>query len=165
VYVGLTDLRDGDVCTGFIYAALPSYYLYDTSKLCSLMHFSYLMYRSYKTSNHNFKQKQVLCKYGILIAVLSLLCTASIILVDIFVSPTAFKTTHGRCTLFIDPSNFGSLSIVLLTVEFTILNVVEVGFMAAGLVLYYLTTRQCCSVATRDVKISITLNSTIGILE
>ena len=152
VYVSLTDQRDGDVCALIIYAALLPYFLYDTSKLSTLIHFSYLMYHSYKTSIPNFNKKPILCKYATLIVALSIILSASVILVDRLVSPTAFKTTHGRCTLFIDPSNYGSISIVLLTVEFSILNIVEIGFMIAGVVLYYLTTRQCCSMATRDVK-------------
>ena len=108
-------------------------------------------------------KKYTLCKYATLIIVLSIICSASVILIDLFVSKTAFETTHGRCTVLLDPSNFGSRSVILYSALVTLYNFIEIAFMIAGLVFYYLTTKQCCSMASRDVKISIALNCTIGI--
>ena len=159
----LAGQRDGELCAVLFYARSFLYFLYDTSKLSTLIHFNYLMYHSYKASEVILRTKSILFKYVTLIVILSIIFSATLILVDIFVSRTAFKIIHGRCTLLIDLSNYGNISIVLYFVELSILNVVETGFMIIGLVLYYLTTRQCCSKVTRDVKISIALNSTIGI--
>jgi len=144
------------------YVAGLTIFLYDSSKLCSLLHFSHLMYYSYKISTPMHDKKSTLCKYATLIVVLSIICSASVILVDLLVSKTAFETTHGRCTVLVDPSNFGSGSMILYTALMTLYNFIEIGFMIPGL-FYYLTTKQCCSMATRDVKISIALNCTIGI--
>ena len=159
----LTDQRNGELCAVSFYIACPIIFLYDSSKLCSLIHFSHLMYYSYKMSSAIHNKKSILCKYATLIVVLSIICSASVILVDLLVSKSAFETTHGRCTVLFDPSNFGSRSVILYSALLTLYNFIEIGFMIAGLVLYYLTTRRCCSMATRDVKISIALNCTIGI--
>ena len=163
VNTALTDQRNGELCAVSLYVAFPAIFLYDSSKLCSLIHFSHLMYYSYKISTPMHDKKSTLCKYATLIVVLSIICSASVILVDLLVSKTAFKTTHGRCTVLLDPSNFGSGSVILYAALVTLYNLIEIGFMIVGLVFYYLTTRQCCSMATRDVKISIALNCTIGI--
>ena len=163
VYAALTDQRDGELCAVLLYAIFFPYFLYDASKLCTLIHFTRLMYHSYKTSKVTLTSKSILFNYATLIVVLSVVCGASLTVIDIFVSRTAFKTTNGRCTLFIDPSNFKTVSIVLFSTFVSIFNIVEIGFMIAGLIFYWLTTRQCCSRATRDVKISIALNCTIGI--
>jgi len=121
------------------------------------------MYHSYKTSDHLQSKRSILCKYATLIVLLSIVCSLSLTFVDIFVSRNAFKTTHGRCTLFIDASNEGKASNILFIALLIAFDVFELGLMIAGLVLYFLTARQCCSRVIRDVKISIVLNCTIGI--
>ena len=97
---------------------------------------------------------------AIFIGLLSTICSSSFILIDALTSKT---TIHERCTLSNDPSNnYETASITLLIAQLSISNVTEVCIMIAGLILYFLTTRRCCSTLTRDVKISIALNSTIG---
>jgi len=121
------------------------------------------MYQSFKTSEILQTKKASLCKYAVLVVLLSVICATSGILVDVFISRAAFRTTYGRCIPEIDPSNFKTTSITLFLVQILILNAVKISFMIAGLVLYYLTTRSCCTIPLRDVKIAIVLNSTIGI--
>ena len=44
VNTALTDQRNGELCAVSFYVACPMIFLYDSSKLCSLIHFSHLMY-------------------------------------------------------------------------------------------------------------------------
>ena len=161
-YLSLTDQRNGNACAVLLYIIVYLYFIYEVSKLSALIQFAYLMYQSYKTSEISKNTKSILCKYAIFIGLLSTICSASFILIDALTSKTAFKTTHGRCTLSNDPSNYETASITLLIVQLSIFNITEVSLMVAGLILYFLTTRRCCSTLTRDVKISVALNSTIG---
>ena len=154
---------NGDVCAVTFYMGIVFYFVYDSSKMSTLIHFAYLMYQSYKTSENSENRMSVLYKYAILIVSLSIVCSGSVILVDTLGSRIGYKTTHGQCTVIFDPSNQGTTTVALLAILLTMFNVVEIGLMIAGFVLYYLTTRQCCTIPTRDVKISIALNCTIGI--
>jgi len=120
------------------------------------------MYQSYKTSD-NAPNKKILIRYAILIALLSAICSTSFILVDVHVDRAGYKTVHGRCEINIDRTDQETTSIILFAVELCVFNAVEIGLMIAGLVLYYLTTRRCCVMPTREVKISIALSCTIGI--
>ena len=124
------------LCSSVLHTVdLIFYFIFDASKLCVLIQFTYLT-----------------CT------------TATVTLIDILlVGINAFKTTHGRCTLFIDASNDGKASNILFIALLIAFDVFELGLMIAGLVLYFLTTRQCCSRVIRDVKTSIVLNCTIGI--
>ena len=162
-FLTLTGQRNGNVCAVIFYMAVVFYFLYDASKLSTLLHFAYLMYQSYKTSDNPPNKKNILFKYAILIALLSAICSTSFILVDVHVDRTGHETTHGRCEININPSDQEITSIIFLAVELSIFNAAKLGLMIAGLVFYYLTTRQCCVMPTRDVKISIALNCTIGI--
>jgi len=163
VYISLTDQRNGESCAVLFYMATILYYLYDSSKLSTLLHFNYVIYLSYKASNKTHNSRTILIKYATFIFILTVVCSGSIILVDAFISRTGYKTTHGRCTILIDPSNFKAESILLFAAEVSIFNAVEIVLMIVGLVLYCLTTKQCCSIPTRDMKIAIALNCTIGI--
>ena len=158
-----TNQGSGDVCAVTFYMGSVFYFVYDSSKLSTLIHFAYLMYQSYKTSENSENKLAVLCKYAILIVSLSIVCSSSVVLVDTLGSRIGYKTTHGRCTVVFDPSNQGTATITLLAILLTMFNVVEIGLVIAGFVLYYLTKRQCCAIPTRDVKILIALNCTIGI--
>ena len=89
------------------------------------------MYHSYTMSTPIYNKNSTLCQYATLIVLLS--CSASVILVDLLVSKTAFKTIHGRCTVLVDPSNFGSGSMILYADQATLYNFIEIGFMIAGL--------------------------------
>ena len=160
----LIDQGNGNVCAAFLYTFVVIYFIYDASKLSALIQFVYLMYKSCKThSVTSSNQKSILYKFAVLIFLLSAICSLSFILVDILVAKTNFKTTHGRCIYTVDPSNYGSVSTTLLLVQLSILDVIKVSLMIAGLVFYFLTTRQCCSRVTRDVKLSIVPNCTVGI--
>ena len=151
---------NANACALLFYIEIIFYFAYDTSKLCILIQFTYLMYHSYKTSEHLQSKRSILCKYATLIVLLSVVCSLSLAIVDIFVSRHAFQTTHGRCTLLIDS---GTTSSILFFAQLIAFNVFELGFMITGLVLYFLTTRRCCSSVIRDVKIIIVLNCTVGI--
>jgi len=164
VQISLTNQRNGDICAMMFYASVTFYFAYDATKLSLLIQFTYLMYHSYKTSTVSQNKKSTLCKYSILIFLLSVMCSVSGILVDVLISRTAYRmTTHGRCLRSSDSSNFGTASVTLLILELSILNFLKISFMIAGMVLYYLTTRRCCTIPSRDVKLSITLNCTIGV--
>jgi len=159
----LANQRNGNACAVMFYIGITLYFVYDTTKLSLLVQFAYLMYQSFKASETLQNKRSTLCKYAIFIALLSVICSTSGILVDVLISRAAFRTTHGRCIPEIDPSNFKTASVTLLLVQIFILNAVKISFMIAGLVLYYLTTRSCCSIPLRDVKVAIVLNSTTGI--
>ncbi|XP_065903611.1 uncharacterized protein [Dysidea avara] len=154
---------NSDVCAVMFYMGLVFYFVYDSSKMSTLIHFAYLMYQSYKTSENSGNKLTVLYKYAILIVSLSIVCSGSVVLVDTLGSRIGYKTTHGQCIVGFNPSNQGTATIALLVILLTMFNVVEIGLMIAGLFLYYLTKRQCCAIPTRDVKISIALNCNIGI--
>ena len=154
---------NSNVCAVTFYMVIVFYVVYDSSKLSTLIHFAYLMYQSYKTSENSENKMSVLCKYAILIVSLLIVCSGSVILVDTLGSRIGYKTTHGQCIVGFDSSNQGTATMILIAVLFTMFNGVEIALMIAGLLLYYLTTRQCCTIPTRDVKISIALTCTIGI--
>jgi len=156
----LTNQRNGNVCAIMYYTGITFYFTYDATKLSLLIQFAFLMYYSFKASAISQNKKLTLCKYSILIVLLSVICSASFILVDVLISRVAYRMMHGKCTRSFDTSN---ASVILLTLELSILNFLKISFMIAGMVLYYLTTRRCCTIPSRDVKLSITLNCTIGI--
>jgi len=160
VRIALTNQRNGNVCAITYYIGLTFYFAYDATRLSLLMQFAFLMYHSFKASAISQNKKLTLCKYSIFIVLLSVICSASVILVDVLISRAAYRIIHGKCTNTIDTSN---TSVILLTLELSILNFLKISFMIVGMVLYYLTTRRCCTIPSRDVKLSITLNCAIGI--
>ena len=115
----LAGQRDSELCAVLFYAKSFLYFLYDTSKLSMLIHFNYLMYHSYKASKVILRTKSILFKYVTFIVILSIIFSATFILVDIFVSRTAFKTIHGRCTLLIGLSNYGNISIIFCRIVYS----------------------------------------------
>ena len=162
VHISISDHRNSNVCAVICYTGITLYFVYDTTKLSLLIQFAYLMYRSYKVSGsiNSYSKKSAVYKYTVLIVLLTVMCSTSVILVDVLTSKTAFRITHGRCMTEIDSS---ATIITLILVELLILNAFKISFMIAGIVLYYLTARSCCTLPLRDVKIAMVLNCTIGI--
>jgi len=76
----LTNQRNGNVCAIMSYTGITFYFAYDVTKLSLLMQFAYLMYHSFKASAISQNKKLTLCRYSILIVLLSVICSASGIL-------------------------------------------------------------------------------------
>ena len=144
--------------------------IYIMLKNTYLFHFSYLMYRTYKSYPRQEKNKKLLHIYGVVIVTASTVFSVPIILCSQLIYRKAFDTYNGYCTSYFFNKNGTSdylFQYIVVIPLFAMLTAVGMVFSVIGLTLYYLTTKCVCIfsriTAPNDIRVSITLISTTAL--
>ena len=157
------------VCAIFFnYLPISVASIYEATKTAILTHFAYIMYRSYRLlSDDPENTRSLLYKYIAFIIGVPAISSIIIIIVDATVSKKAFEATEDRqCFLFTDASATGEIppSLVIFFVIIIIWLIAQLSLLTTGLVLYFLTTKQCCSrPTTRDLRVAVVLIATVDL--
>ena len=157
-----------EICETYIYLNTIGINVYQAIKVCILAHFAYTMYRSYKLLGVQDNVRLQLCKYITFIIGASAISSSIIITFDALVNKKGFHTRNGQCVLFFDnPDRDGiELSIVDLMnfLIFLMWVLLKLILAIVGMILYFLTTRQCCITSTfRDFRVFIILTITVDL--
>jgi len=151
---------ESTVCAMFVYLRGITNFLDHSIKCTILIHFTYLMYNSYRAQSASSRLNKVLiCKYVILICLLTTIFSTMIIPYDVVVARDAFKTDRGYCAIgFVD----GTAAIIFI-VQLAFLSVMELVTFSAGMIFYFLVSKRCCEFKTSDIRVSFVLVTTAGI--
>ena len=148
------------VCAMFVYLRGITNFLDHSIKCTILIHFTYLMYNSYRAQSASPSINKILiCEYVVLICFLTTIFSTIIIPYDVVVARDAFKTDRGYCAIgFVD----GTAAIIFI-VQVAFLSVMELITFSAGMVFYFLVNKRCCEFKTSDIRVSFVLVTTAGI--
>ena len=153
-------IDEGAVCAMFVYLRRIMSFLDHSIKCSVLIHFTYLMYNSYRARSVGPRLNKVLmCKYVILICLLTTLLSLMVIPYDIVVARDAFKTEGGYCAV----GFVSGTAAIMFIVQLAFLSVMELTTFGAGMVFYLLVSKRCCEFKTSDIRVSSVLVSTAGI--
>ena len=158
-----------EVCAIFtIYLAVVSINIYGTSKTAILVHFVHTMYRGYKLLSGELNKRSLLCKYITFVFGASTVSSGIIITLDAIVYRIAFDAENGQCNYIFNTSDDKEIHLSSLnTIFFVILPIwllMQVALATVGLVLYFLTTKQCCAASTsRDIRVSFILIAVVDL--
>ena len=135
--------------------------IYVATRTTILAHFSYTMYRTYRLLRENENERSLLYKYITFIIGVSTISSTIVISVDAAMNNT-FEMEDGQCVYFFDNSdregNQLTKSNVIYFVIVIIWLLIQIGLVIIGLVLYFLTTKQCGLKSTsRDFRVFIIL--------
>ena len=143
--------------------------IYVATRATILAHFSYIMYRSYRLLGENRNEKSLLCKYITFIVGASAISSIIIITIDVMLD-NSFEAGDGQCVYFFDTIDKKGVQLTNSNVfYFAILIIwllIKIALVITGLVLYFLTTKQCCMCAgstSRDFRVFITLMTIIDL--
>ena len=167
IYYGINS--QAEICAMCIYIGLISVNINQTTRIGVLAHFAYTMYRSYRLFGVQHNERSWLCKYITFIIGASAVCSSIIITLDVVVNRKAFDISDdGQCIPFFDTSEQDGIQVSMANViYFAILLIwllLKVILATIGIILYFLTTRQCCIAATsRDFRVFIILIVTVDL--
>lgn len=151
----------GEICAIFFhYLFTVTANIYEATRITVLAHFVYTMHRSYKLLGSKENEKSMICKYITFIIGATTVSSTVVILVDVTVNRKAFDTKDGQCINFFDREGMLQLSMsnVLYFVITVLWFLIQVTLLIIALVLYILTTKQCCAASkSRDFRVSIIL--------
>ena len=138
--------------------------LYTMLKATYLFHFAYLMYRTYISRPYQETNKRLLYIYCALNVIVTLVSSALMITLDRLEFPNAFETHNGYCTSYffndVGTSDYLYSNYLPVILLFAILTATGIIFFIIGLILYFLTNKDCCSCSgMTKVRVSITLTS------
>ena len=158
-----------EICAIYIYLGVIAVNTHQTTKISVLAHFAYTMYRSYRLLGVQHNQRSWLCKYITFIIGPSAVCSSIIITLDVVVNRKGFDTSDdGQCIRLFDTSDQGGIQLSMVNViYFAVLLIwllLKLILATIGIILYFLTTRQCCITSTsRDFRVFIILAITVDI--
>ena len=140
--------------------------IYEATKAAILTHFAHSMYKCYKLLGcHENEEESMLRKCIAFVIVVPTIMSIIIITVDVEVSRKAFNTVDGQCIRFFDTSASEGIptSVIIYYMILAIWLSVETLMVTIGFILYFLTTRQCCTATkSKDFRVVIVL---IAIIE
>ena len=150
-----------ETCGAFKYGTILFLFMYEMIKVTYLMHFGYLMYRSYRVVLKALKNRSLLYLYTVIILVGTFLSTTLLIVVDLTGDKSALSTTpDGYCDDFF---NNASTSRIILLALIGIMTLLQVIIFVISITFYVLVTKNCCGKGLGDARVSIILMSTIGL--
>ena len=140
--------------------------LYEATRATVLLHLSYTMYRSYRVLGGWKNERSLLCRYISIITVASTISAAIVITVEATTNRNTFDSADKQCAYYF--SNYDEegeqlpIGIILRFANYLIWLFIQLLLVAIILVLYFLTTKQCCakSSTSRDFRVSIILIAT-----
>ena len=129
---------------------------HETTRTVALAHLVYAMYRSYRVCGGKENKKLLLCKYITFIIVASTVCSAIIITAEVVTNESFFNLVNGQCALNYNISDGLMIAIILRYVNYLIWIFIQIILATITLVLYFLTTKQCCAASRfRDIRVSV----------
>jgi len=148
------------VCATLVYLRGIMNFLDHTIKCTLLIHFTYLMYNIYRARPAGPRLDKVLmCKYAILICLLTTVLSLTVIPYDIVAGRNAFKTEGGYCAIsFLD----GTTATIFIA-QLGFLTFMELTTFGAGMMFYFLVSKRCCEFKSSDIRVIFVLVSTAGI--
>ena len=155
------------VCAVAKYAITASTLFYTITKATYLLHFAYLMYRTFRPlpDSRLHENKKLLCIYGIFDVIAGTTATVLVIVTDLLYEKTAFNTYNGYCTAsFRDLDD--SVSNRVLLVIYSLFTVLQVIFFILALTFYCLATKQLQAyrmARPSGIRVSVTLISAIAL--
>ena len=153
-------------CKTFSYLASIAMNSYEVSKTAILIHFAYVMYRSYKLFGNQENERSLLCKYIIVIVGMSIFFPIILITVDLTANIREYVTPDGGCVNFFTNSISFEVHNVFVVAFAIIYIVLQFTLVIIGSLFYYLNTRQCCltsSGLSKHFRIFIILAFTIDL--
>jgi len=163
IQVSLRHQQNGMGCATALYVIVIFGFAYELTKFSALVHFTYLMYCSYKLLELEVSAKSLLQKYTAFVIGLTTFFSTLVITVDVIVTRAGFKTTGGSCDLFLGITDIKSISVVMFIAGLSILSGIDMVLVLIGLILYCLISKHCCTLPkSRDWRVSVALMSTIG---
>ena len=153
-------------CKTFSYLASIAMNSYEVSKTAILIHFAYVMYRSYKLFGNQENERSLLCKYIIFIVGMSIFFPIILITVDLTANIREYVAPDGGCVNFFTNSISFKVHNIFVVACAIIYMVLQFTLVIIGSLIYYLNTRQCCltsSGSSRHFRIFVILAFTIDL--
>ena len=157
-----------EVCAIFFdYLNVVCTNIYVITRVTILAHFSYIMYRTYRLLGKNENERSLLHKYATFIVGASAISSVIIILVDVMLG-NSFDTGDGQCVYFFDTTDKEGIQLSQSNVVYFVILIIwfliQIALATIGLVLYFLTTKQCCATSTsRDFRVFIVLMTIVDL--
>ena len=131
--------------------------IYEATKTSVLLHLSYTMYRSYRVMGGRKNERSVLWRYISFIIVASIVSTAMVIItVEAATNENKFDSTSIQCAYH--PSDYYGegeqlpIDAIIRFANLLIWLLIQLVLIAIILVLYFLTTKQCCATSSTSRK-------------
>ena len=156
-----------EICATFKYVTTSFAIIHNILKTTYLFHFAYLMYRAYTSCPYQEMNKTLLYIYGAISVTLGVICSVSIIAIDLSKQRIVFGTQNGYCTGHFpngdEASDYYSRDSLYLTPLLAIITLVGIILFIIGLTLYCLTAKTCCTcggvTGSNNIRVSVTLIS------
>ena len=135
--------------------------LYEAIKTTILSHLSYTMYRSYRVMGGRKNERSLLWRYISLIIVSPTICAALIIIVQAN-TDSADIQCGGRFSDYFREAEQLPIHVIIRFASYLIWLFIQLVLIAIILVLYFLTTKQCCAISStsRNFRVSVILIAT-----
>ena len=122
------------------------------------------MYNTYKLRSFGPNlNKKLICKYVTFIVLLTIICTSLVTTCDVMSGRTAFDTVNGHCAIDVNVIDIRNISSWLIPMLLLLIAVTQLIIFGLGIILYFVVSRDLCTLKTTDVKVCITLVSTSGL--
>jgi len=150
-----------EVCGVFKYGVILFLFMYEMLKIAYLIHFGYLMYRSYRVVLKQLKNRILLYIYILIVTVGTFVSIMLLIVVDLTGDKSALSTTSdGYCDDFFNSFSDSRTVLLALLGIFTLLQVI---IFVIAITFYLLVAKSFCGKGLSDARVSIILISTIGL--
>ena len=149
------------ICVVLMNSIFVMLFVYQATKLTILYQFVCLMYRSYKLKpkkEENIKKRVV--KYIIFIVGSSSVCYLSSLGIDVAVNGRIYSGMERYCLI---DSEQTFLHVMFLYIEFGVFIVLQYVTFAIGLTLYFLVTKNCCTMKSTNFRVTLAMVATVGI--
>ena len=154
----------GYICAVLVYTKLSFIFFYHSTIITIYFHFAYLMYNTYKLRSFGPNlNKKLICKYVTFIVLLTIICTSLVTTCDVMSGRTAFDTVNGHCAIDVNVIDIRNISSWLIPMLLLLIAVTQLIIFGLGIILYFVVSRDLCTLKTTDVKVCITLVSTSGL--
>ena len=132
--------------------------LYDATKTTILLHLSYTMYRSYRVMGGQKNERSLLWRYISFIIVSSIICAAIIIIYEVSTDSADIQCGERLRDYYREVEQL-PIDVIIRFANYLIWLFVQLILIAIILVLYFLTTKQCCATSStsRNFRVSIIL--------
>ena len=138
--------------------------LYDATKTSVLLHLSYTMYRSYRVMGGRKNERSLLWRYIAFIIVSSTICAAIIIIVQANTDSANMQCGDHFSDYYREAEQL-PIHVIIRFATYLIWLFVQLILIAIILVLYFLTTKQCCATSStsRNFRVSVILIATVDL--
>ena len=150
------------ICSLFymLYHALGRNF-YEATKTTILLHLSYTMYRSYRVMGGRTNERSLLWRYISFIILSSTICAAIIIIVEVSTDSADIQCGNRFSDYYREAEQL-PIHVIIRFANYLFWLFVQLILIAIILVLYFLTTKQCCATSStsRNFRVSVILIAT-----